>query len=287
MLNAGIVGAWWLTAGILTGSPFPSTFAGKASGASGLANIGWTVWEIIRASGATQGASIIGLLTLGVVFRRKLRRAESRLVLLLVGWPVLVSTLYALQGVQVVSRYLLPMLPLVTVATFAVLSWLDISGVLFVRRVAAIALLIAGLSISSNVILYEVSVAPHVREFAMGMQHAIKPIAYWIRNHADPADDVLAPDIGMIGYYGQRRVWDPAGLATPALRRVVDGFSYDEIMTRGLYRQVVDPRFVIDRTREKERLVSDRMRPIITAEFPSLGVSMPGLQYVTLYEVLR
>lgn len=287
VINVVVVSVWWLVATIMTGGPFPSTFAGKASGAGDLSTVGWTIWETLRATGATQGASVIGLTALVLVFHRRLRRQEYRLMLLLVGWPVVVSGVYAVQGVQVISRYFLPMLPLITVATFGVLSWLDVSGVLSVRRVAAVALAIAGVSVGTNAVVYEISVAPHVREFALGMQQAMKPIAYWIRNNTDPADDVLAPDIGMIGYYGQRRVWDPAGLATPSLRRAVDGHSYDEIMTRGLYRPVVDPRYVIDRTRDKERLVSARMRPVMTAEFPSLGVSMPGRQYVTLYEVTR
>ncbi len=286
-INTIIVASWWIIATVLTGSPLPSTFASKASGARDLSTIGWTVWETVRASGATQGASIIGLTALAITFRRKLRRQQSRLLLLLVGWPIVVSVLYVFQGVQVVSRYLLPFLPLVTAATFGVLSWLDISGVLSVRRVTSIALSVTFLSLTTNAVVYEVSIAPHVRQFALGMQQAMKPIAYWIRNNTDPADDVLAPDIGMVGYYGQRRVWDPAGLATPALRQAVDGFSYDEIMTRGLYRQIVDPRFVVDRTGEKERLVSARMRPIMTAEFQSMGVSMPGRQFVTLYEVKR
>jgi hypothetical protein len=206
---------------------------------------------------------------------------------LLIGWPVVLTAAYATQGVQIVSRYLAPALFFLTAAMMLAISiWLDARpGRL--RRATVFAFVAGALTIVLNTAVYEFRVAPHVQEFTVGMQQGIKPIAFWLRNHAAPGDEILAPDIGMVGYVSERRVWDPAGLATPALRKAIEGRSYDEVMQRRLYRAVVDPRFVIDRSRDRERLADSSLKPIMTAEMPGLGVTIPGVQYVTLYEAIR
>ncbi|MEK6649361.1 MAG: hypothetical protein AABY75_00155 [Bacteroidota bacterium] len=284
---AAIAGGWWAFAFLTFGDPFPTTFAGKAAGVTNFSDMAAALWDSIRVAAVTQGSVVLVMVGLLLWFRGCLRGMQGRLLIVLVGWPVFLTFVYAMQGVQVVSRYLVPVLPLLTAGALLTISWLRVQGSLSLRRTVSLTATMTLLTIVVNTTVYETSISPHLRDFSVGMQQAMKPIAYWIRSHTKPEDEVLAPDVGMVGYLGRRRVWDPAGLATPGLRRALDGHSYDEIMTKGLYRSVVNPRYVIDRSRQKERLASATMRPILTAEFAALDVSIPGTQYVTRYEAWR
>jgi hypothetical protein len=43
----------------------------------------------------------------------------------------------------------------------------------------------------------------------------------WIENHTAPGDVVMAPEIGYIGYFSQRRIFDVMGLVTPEAAREI------------------------------------------------------------------
>jgi hypothetical protein len=282
-----IAGVWWILAAIWTGTSLPTTVGSKAGWWFDPDRTATVFMEGARIIAATHGIPALVVIGIAFMLRRGSNPVRTRWWRLLIGWPVVLTAAYATQGVQIVSRYLTPALFLLTVAMMLAISiWLEARpGRL--RRATAMALTAGLLTIGLNTAVYENRIVPHLREFTVGMQQGIKPIAFWLRNHSAPDDEVLAPDIGMIGYVSERRVWDPAGLATPSLRKAIEGHNYDEVMHRRLYRAVVDPRFVIDRTRDRERLADSTLRPIMTAEMPGLGVTIPGLQYVTLYEAVR
>lgn len=286
-LMTAIAGAWWVSAAVWTGTSLPTTIGSKAGWWLDPARTATVVVESARIIAATHGIPVLVVIGMAFMLPRDDNPVRIRWWRLLIGWPVVLTAAYATQGVQVVSRYLAPALYLLTAAMLLAISiWLDARpGRL--RRATSFAFAVGALTIGLNTVVYEYRIAPHVREFTAGMQQGIKPIAFWLRNHAAPGDEVLAPDIGMVGYVSERRVWDPAGLATPTLRKAIGGRSYDEVMQHRLYRAVVDPRFVIDRSRDRERLADSTLRPIITAEMPGLGVTIPGVQYVTLYEAIR
>lgn len=286
-ITIGIVGVWWTTAAVWTGTFLPTTIGSKAGWWFDPERTATVLIESARIIAATHGIPMLVVIGMAFLLPRGNDPARMRQWRLLIGWPVVLTAAYATQGVQIVSRYLAPALFLLTAAMLLVISiWLD-ARPRRLRRATALAFAVGVLTIGLNTVVYESRIAPHIRDFTAGMQQGVKPIAFWLRNHAATGDEILAPDIGMVGYVSERRVWDPAGLATPSLRKAIEGRSYDEVMQRRLYRAVVDPRFVIDRSRDRERLADSTLRPIITAEMPGLGVTIPGVQYVTLYEAIR
>ncbi len=287
LLMAAILTAWWTLAVVWTGTALPTTIGSKAGWWFDAERMLTALLEGGRIIAASHAIPVLAVGLVLVVLPRGAVHVRQRWMRLLIGWPLLMTVAYATQGVQVVSRYLTPALVTLSAAMMlGVALWLVGRPERLTKALMAAVTLVV-LTVAANTVVYEWRIAPHLRHFTAGMQQAMKPIAFWLRSHANPGDEVLAPDIGMIGYVTGMRVWDPQGLATPALRMAIEGQTYDDVMIKRLYRAVADPRFVIDRAREPDRLRDASLRPIMTATMPELGVSIPGTQYVTLYEVVQ
>jgi len=124
-----------------------------------------------------------------------------------------------------------------------------------------------------------------MKSFTSVMQTGLKPMAYWIRNNSPRDAQVVAPEVGMIGYISERRVWEPISLVSRLTSRPTTGVSYDHVMTTGYYRSIVQPQFVIDQSTTKERLASDSLRPVMTAELTNPEQLTSGYVFLTLYRV--
>ncbi|MCU0454192.1 MAG: hypothetical protein MUE68_11090 [Bacteroidetes bacterium] len=284
---SALVAVWWSVAAIWTGTMLSTTIGSKSGWWFDAERTFAALFEGGRIIAASQGISVLVLAALAFAIPRGADPVRTRWWRLLLGWPFVLIVAYASQGVQIISRYLLPASILLTAAMMLAISmWLE-SRPGRLRRATVLVLAAGVLSMALNTAVYELRVAQHLRYFTAGMEQAMKPIAFWLRANSASDDDVLAPDIGMIGYISERRIWDHVGLATPALREAIKGYSYDEVMQRRLYRSVVNPHYVVDRSRDRERLTDSTLRPIMTFEMPGLGVTIPGTQYVTLYEAVR
>ncbi|MGB9774342.1 MAG: hypothetical protein ACP5JH_11065 [Bacteroidota bacterium] len=203
-------------------------------------------------------------------------------------WIIGLLSTYIVFGVDVVSRYFVLVIPFLIVygfwgflqiqAQWGALRKLGFNGLV----------LFAGLLLVENQLVYHRTVLPHMREFAVGMKEAILPIALWFRDNTPHQTIILTPDLGAIGYYSDRTVYDVAGLVTPemfALRK--KGFSYDEIMTRRMYRGLIAPDYIVDRAAHPDRLSSPDLLPLFTQQFPSLGISKRGIVFYTVYKVRK
>ena len=202
-------------------------------------------------------------------------------------WIVGVPLGYAILNVQVVSRYLVPIVPLIVIYAFWCLKEIELRFGWSSRRGIMVLTMVALATILQSQVVYQIRVVPHMKAFAKGMEEGIKPIALWLKSNADDSAVVLTPDVGMMGYIAEKRFYDTAGLITPAVKAAFDGMSYDEGMQRNVYRTVVRPNYVVDRGPTVSRLASDSLRPILSKEFPGLGLRKPEVVYYTLYEVTR
>jgi hypothetical protein len=284
LLYSVVVGSWLLYAWMQFGSIVPNIFLVNPTG-------GNSVWDSIfsnlRIIGATQILLAL-LLVAGVIVAVK--KSEMRTLredgfpLL---WVLLVPLFYVVMNVQVVSRYLLLILPVVVVYGVWGIKRLEIASLVSPQRGLLILLAVAGLSLGQNQFIYRMWVVPHMETFELGAEECLKPIAYWLRSNSVPGSTVLTPEIGMVGYVSERTVYDMAGLVTPDARRVLNGVGYDEAMTQRLYEKFVHPDYVIDRSSVPERLTTEGLVPVMTRTFSGQGLSNPGLMYYTLYKVVR
>src|SRR5258705_6017284 len=227
-LPAGlIVGAWLLFARVYYGAWWPQTLSAKAAGSGGLSGLLDNLRRMVAIVGASDGALVV-LLAVSLIASLRVRPRVPRHAMGLVpwAWALGVPALYLARGVPVLSRYLVPVLP--------VLGWMawraaERAGLAApaadagrvecgVRsRAARLALLVAALVLGGNAVFERTLVVPQVTSFTQGMEQSLIPLGRWLGAHAPPDALVATPDIGAIGYFSGRRVLDLGGLISPRM----------------------------------------------------------------------
>jgi hypothetical protein len=289
-----ILGAWLLFAHAYYGAFWPQTLSAKAAGSGGLPG----ALDNLRRMGGIVGASdgvMVALLAAGLVAGLRLRpRAPIRAMDLLPwAWVLGIPALYLARGVPVLSRYLLPVLPVL-----AWQAWLAAERAGYAgrgeqgsaARAARLAALVAVLALAGNAVVYRVLVVPQVKSFTRGMEQSLIPFGRWLAAHAPPEASVAAPDIGAIGYFGERRVIDVGGLVTPRMVPLLERAPFEDVLARFEFADFARPAFVLDRAATAGDLL--RRSPyaaclaiVDSAAVPNLGIARPGRVVYTLYQV--
>ncbi len=282
-----IVLPWLAFSFISFGSFVPNTFGAKTSGGFGIAGTVYVLFSELKILGGTQG--VVGVVLLGgfAVSLKRIGWKKMRLEVFPLFWVLSLLFFYVLFNVQVVSRYLLLILPFVIL--YGVWGFKQIlEGWQADPSKAKMALgLLLAASIAQSQFVYRLSVLPHMQGFVSGMNECLKPIAYKLQEVSDPHAKVLTPDIGLLGYISGRELYDTAGLITPALKKAFLGAGYEQGMAERRYESVLNPDYIVDRSETKERLASHMVVPIMTKEFPSLGILKEAPVFYTLYQVKR
>jgi len=287
---AVVEGAWLVFARGYFGSFWPNTLAAKAAGGVGFA---YHLEQWVRQGaivGATDATLLLVLVAAGVVLVRRgaWRVATPWTHQLPWMWLVLVPVLYSLRGVPVLSRYLVPLLPVL-----AWLGWCALDRALAgarARLVVTIAALVTVGAVTQNVIVWQRVVRPQVDSFSAGMRASLIPWGQWFERHAAPDAIVAAPDIGALGYYGHRRVLDLAGLVTPAMVPVLERMPQEDATARFAFESFARPEFLVDRAPRAWDLL-DRspwraaLVPIGQASLPNLGVARPDSAVYSFYRI--
>lgn len=199
----------------LDGSPFPQTVAAKGYAYGPVVTLQTATTYLAQAAAALLPGPLLLLGPLAVYGAAVRLRERSLPAWPVYAWPVLLLAVYAIRlpAAYHHGRYLMPLVP--------VLGVLGLDGLrLFVARSAFVVLpkALAGLTTAMALVTWlngAVIYAWDVR-FITDMQ--VKA-ALWVAAHTRPGDLVATHDIGAIGYFGQRRVLDMAGLITPATVR--------------------------------------------------------------------
>jgi len=288
--GALVLGGWLVFALGWFGRLLPNTLAAKAAGGEGL---GYHIEQLAREAGivaATDAA--MALVVLGLVVRRVVRREWPSWTpvtrFLPWAWMVLVPLLYLLRGVPVLSRYLVPLLPLL-----AWLAWRLLDGALAgsrarAHRIAGVAL--AAVALAQNLFTYERVVRPQVDSFTAGMHASLEPWGRWFATHASADAVIAAPDIGALGYLSQRRVVDLAGLVTPAMVPILEKVSPEDAVAGFEFMKFSRPGYVVDRADaawdlERRSRFSRALVRLGSATLPNLGVSRPTPAVYSFYRV--
>ncbi len=290
-----VQGGWLVFARAYFGSAWPNTLAAKAAGGQGLA---YHLEQLARQGAivaATDGM-VVGVLLVALamrVVRGDRPRARPYERLLPWAWLVAVPLLYMVRGVPVLSRYLVPLLPVL-----AWLGWRALDRVVVVggagegkaARALVAGTLLATLVLAQNLITWQRVVRPQVDSFSAGMQASLIPWGRWFQAHT-PADAVIAaPDIGALGFFGRRRVVDLAGLVTPEMVPVLRRWPQEDAVARFEFARFSRPDFLVDRAPRAWDLRARSpwgaaLVPLGHAALPNLGVARPDSAVYSFYRI--
>lgn len=297
-----VYGGWLAYARITFGTFWPNTLAAKAAGGVGLA---YHLEQLQRQAGIVVTTDGLAVLLLAVaallaLVRRRIPALRPAVRLTPAAWVLSVPLLYALRGVPVLSRYLVPLLPVL-----AWLAWRVLDRALGPRperdhdaahaarraqRALVVGLVFALGTLALDAFTYTRLVRPQVDSLTAGMQASLIPWGRWFGEHT-PADAVIAaPDIGALGYYSQRRVVDLAGLVTPAMVPVLQELPPETAVARFAFARFSRPDYLVDRAsrawdlRERSPWAA-ALVPIGQASLPNLGVARPGEAVYSFYRI--
>ena len=294
LLPAALIeGSWLLFARAYYGTFLPQTLSAKAAGGAGLEAEIENARRGVLIVGSTDGV-LVALLVAALVLGARGRSARNSAARLLPwAWVIGVPALYLARGVPVLSRYLLPVLPVLAwLAWRQAETWWDAGRdtVRTAARVAGLGGLVAALAVGQNVVTWAVAVQPQVTSFTRGMERSLIPLGRWLGAHAAPGALIATPDIGAIGYFSQRPVLDLGGLVTPRMLPLLERATFEDVLARFAFADFAHPAFVLDRAAGAGDLL--RRSPcaaglalVDTASVPNLGIARPGRVVYTLYRV--
>lgn len=292
---AGLIyGGWLVFARLYFGTFWPNTLAAKIAGTPALQ----ALWEallkqvqVVAATDAVLAGALVGALVFGG--SRMLPRRNQAQRLLPWVWIATLPALYVMRGVPVLSRYLVPMLPILAWLSWRAVErwWAGEEPAPELRSGAALlGLGLAGLALVQNIFWYQYAVVPQVRSFTSGLKQSLVPWGEWFAQHTPPGTSIAAPDIGALGYYSQRRVIDLAGLVTPAMVPLLRREQPEDIVANFSFAAVARPDYVVDRApRPYDLLARSRYAPALTAighaSIPNLGITRPNEAVYSFYKI--
>lgn len=289
---AALVLPWLLFARLHLGQFLPNTAAAKSGGVT-LNPL--MLLERVRPLAEIMGpdALLLAALAASVVVLPRRARVFSDPYRFLLLWVVALPAAYVVFGIQVLSRYMLLVVPFSMVLGFIALEDLADGFASPLRRAVVAVPALAGVAL--NVALYLAVVVGPSRAFSHDLTHRLKDFARQIKDQSDENAVVAAADIGYLAFYSQRRVLDLGGLVDRGTRRLRSEHTYEEIIKQGLYLDLAThPRvdFFIDRDRVANRFQGTtrrgyRFEAVRVERVDNLGIRKRGPYFYTLYRLER
>lgn len=289
-----IYGGWLLFARLYFHTFWPNTLAAKVAGGTGWAYLADGLLRQVKIMGATD-AALAGALLAALIFggARLWPKRPSAQRLLPWVWVAVVPVLYVMRGVPVLSRYLLPLMPILAWLAWRAVErwWAGGEPSPELRRGAALlGVGLAALALVQNSFTYSYAVLPQVRSFTAGLHQSLIPWGRWFHDHAAADAQIAAPDIGAIGYYSHRPVLDLAGLVTPGMVPLLERESPEDVVANFSFAKVGRPQYLVDRAARPYDLLSrSRYAAALIAlghaSVPNLGISRPGAAVYSVYRV--
>lgn len=289
-----IYGGWLLFARLYFGTFWPNTLAAKTAGGVGWDYVFDTLTrqvKILGASDAVLGGALVAALVFGGRRMWPSRPAAQRLLPWV--WVFALPVLYVMRGVPVLSRYLVPLMPVLAWLAWRAVErwWAGEEPVPEQRRGAAVlGVALAALALVQGLLLYNNAVRPQVTSFSAGLRQSLVPWGKWFAENARPNATIAAPDIGALGYYSRRRVLDLAGLVSPGMIPLLEREQPEDLVARFSFAKVERPEFLVDRAPHAFDLIS-RSRwgaalvPLGSASVPNLGIARPEAVVYSFYRI--
>jgi arabinofuranosyltransferase len=299
VMYAALILPWLIYAYSTFGTIVPNTALAKAGLALNIDNEASTFVDLAKTLAITDALAIVVLVIAGIALLRQGATTAHgqngfehmyfytvRQSLMAIGWIVIVPIFYVMTDVNVISRYLLIVSPLIVVCAFFFLHRAMSASRQAKYSFVAAFLLTVGIMLQ-NQIVYRRYVVPHMQEFEQGMDMCLIPIGKWLNVNTSPDAKVFVQDIGAIGYYSDRTICDAAGLVSPTLLRLIrQGYTQREMMEKKIYKTDCHADYVVFRSPVAGKWQKDPgLFPVMTKPFIGLGLSNPQLQYYTVYKV--
>jgi hypothetical protein len=206
------VAPWFIFAWLYFGSPLPNTFGAKQEFLQGLKfwTDGWNWW------GSFYGNNPLTLLAVPFILIGLLQALRQPALRVLALWAILYTAGYTALNVTAFWYY---------TALVGVLIVLAVVGgeyamrqALRTQRIQPYRRVILGLCIGIVVLTSVLSVVRawdfHAPPERVATYHLL---GEWLAAHTPPESSVVVADLGIVGYYAQRRMIDSFGLITPDL----------------------------------------------------------------------
>ena len=289
-----IYGGWLLFARFYFGTFWPQTLAAKAAGSSSLGFRVDNVMRQVKLVAATDSVFVLVLIAALLFGGRRVWPSRPTAQRFLPWcWVIGLPMLYLARGVTVLSRYTLPLLPVLAwLAWRALERWWVGDDPSPARRTRAIvgAVAVGVLVLVQNLIIYRTAVVPQVQSFTPALQSSLMRWGSWFHDHSAPDAVIAAPDIGAIGYLSQRRVVDLAGLVTPGMLPFLVRGPMEEAVSGFAFATFSRPDYLIDRDPQTYGLVrrspyGASLIPIGSSTVPNLGIARPDPMTYSVYRI--
>jgi hypothetical protein len=290
---------WLLFSQFELGGAFPSTAAAKSRGWQGMAHLALQAWRLLKVPLASQatllamaGAGALACL-LGGRCRRPLFTGQAgqpgrfRFWALLASlWGLGLPAVFLLRDVQVISRYLLPVTPLLPLAAFYFFDYWNERR----PRLLRLAPLLIMLHLAPNIGLYFGQVLPYSRRFSEDMELSLGAIADHLRTRVPHGSRVAAPDIGLLGLRSGCDIVDLGGLIHPEIGELWHEIGYDSMLVNLGFLALREADYLVDRHPEPRRLAGVTpegrvLLPVISRQVRGLGLRKPEPLSYTLYRI--
>jgi arabinofuranosyltransferase len=281
LIYAAIVSSFLLYAKTTFGTIFPNTTLGKATFSFGLSIY---IEQLKRIFQTLALSNIIELILSAVFIFLLLKKRKWDASLLMLLWPAGLVFLYVITDADIISRYLLIIIPFIIITGISVIGNVK-------SKYAVISLIVFILvSFQSQMVFYKY-VKPHTDNFSYGVKNCFMEIGKWLSENTPKDSKILVNDVGAIGYYSNRYIIDAAALVNRDLelnKRIMNTPVKERENTENLLR-FVKADYLVQRDEQRgSSYVPNaiyKLDFILEREFPSLGITDPTPRYYKIYKV--
>ena len=242
-------GAWTAFAWSYYGTPLPVTIHAKSIEGRGLEG---AVRNVLLMASELTASRPLELLAVAVVSFLALVRGRRLPAAHVVpaGWLAGLPLFYAASGVPGVTRYLVPITPLLVFYGWRALTQVVPAGR---TRLA----LVAAAAFAAGAFTYAAHVVPQADAFRRGVAATWIAQGRWFAAHTPPGTRVALRDIGAFAYFSDRPVVDLGGLVSPQIVPLMRTHTYDELVVGLEFGAVARPEYLLDVATEPARMKVD------------------------------
>ncbi|MDI6778847.1 MAG: hypothetical protein QME25_01430, partial [Bacteroidota bacterium] len=284
----GVVLLPWLVFAYLNfGTIIPNTAMAKAGLGFKLDDFQWTFTDLFKTLLITEALTFF-IVIIGFIFLLLdsfKSRDWLRVNILPISWAFGLILLYLLTQANIISRYLLLIIPVFIIYSF----WFTIfilNKFKLERFIFSVLFLLTTLIMLQNQFLFHKYVKTNINSFTDGMRECFIPIGNWLRENTPEDATVFIPDVGAVGYYSQRRICDAAGLVSPQILKYLrSGMTYQNLIENKIYSKVCKSDYLVHRSNKPNDLIQTDLEPLFYKTVFGLGLSNMETAYYTVYKV--
>jgi hypothetical protein len=276
---------WILYSKIALGSLFPTTFEAKHDFLTEFSSTVVSFFIGAKIIGSTYIVQILLILWLFIRFWKEIVNEH----LLTFGWVMCLPLFYLSGGTVLISRYLILIIPfLLLFAGLSIARFLNtpIRSRYFQKMALIIILFLIFLN---NSIIGWIVNYPYIKNSSAVFNNSFIYIGKWFQENTHPHSTILIRDVGAVGFFSHRKIYDCIGLITPSFIPLWKKYGDHNILKNVLYAKMVRPDYVVDAAQSPNILVQESLyqglyKPLFSRKFRGRG-QMDKTLYYTVYQM--